>query len=277
MAIPTLFEQLQGASSQPATLPKKRFNPRPAGVIRNGSASDQVLATLLEHGGLNTEAQIRWKTGLNHTKASWALLYLRRNGFVTAVRDGTRCGRNLRYRAIKEEVVRLERLAGEGDKKPKVQPSESAPPRRTNAQPTAFENVATKEPPRTCASCDQLTAGHSCAAVCETGVSTPSANTPRRCLSYQPKWGADDDRGGRQLWPEIVNFVELGEGAKGFLATALLDGPVPSSEIIARALASGISERSIQRAAEQLGVTREKSGFSGGWIWAMPNTEGAKV
>jgi hypothetical protein len=172
---------------------------------------------------------------------------------------------------------KVERLANEGDRPQAVVASDAVPPRRNGAQPAAFDNISTKESPRSCSSCDHLTAGHSCAAVRETGLSNPSANTPRRCLSYRPKWGADDDRSGRQLWPEIVNFVELGEGAKGFLATALIEGPVSSSEIISTAAAAGISERSIQRAAEQLGVMREKVGFSGGWIWSMPETEGAKA
>lgn len=139
------------------------------------------------------------------------------------------------------------------------------------------EKFVTKEPSRTCSSCDHLTAGYTCAAARETAVFAPSVNALRRCLSYQPIWGADDKRTGKELWPELALFKEFGEGAKGFLATALIEGPVSSSEIIASAAAAGISERSIQRAAEQLGVLREKVGFSGGWVWSMPETEDAKA
>jgi hypothetical protein len=103
MSIPTLFEQLSSAAVQsvPAA---KRFNPRPPGVIRSGSASDVVLKFLQESSGFKTEAQIRWKTGLNHAKVSWALLFLRSNGFVDAVPDEIRCGRFLRYRATRKEI-----------------------------------------------------------------------------------------------------------------------------------------------------------------------------
>ncbi len=148
--------------------------------------------------------------------------------------------------------------------------------RRINSQPFDTASIVTKELPRACSSCDHLTAGYTCAAVRETAVFAPSVNALRRCLSYQPIWGADDKRTGKQLWPELALLKEFGEGAKGFLATALIDGPTLSSEIIASALASGISERSIQRAAEQLGVVRKKVGFNGGWIWSMADFEGAK-
>lgn len=149
--------------------------------------------------------------------------------------------------------------------------------RRINSQPFDTASIVTKELPRSCSSCDHLTAGYTCAAARETAVFAPSVNALRRCLSYQPIWGADDKRTGKDLWPELALLKEFGEGAKGFLATALIAGAVSSSEVISRASAAGIPERSIQRAAEQLCVVRKKTGFRGGWIWSMPETEGAKA
>lgn len=78
---------------------QKRFNPRPTGVIRQGLSRETVLVFLRTTPGFKTEAQIRWKTGLSHSKVSWALLYLRRNGLVEAMQDTTRNSRYCKYRA----------------------------------------------------------------------------------------------------------------------------------------------------------------------------------
>ena len=96
--IPSLVEQIALAFVPPVSQ-KKRFNPRPAGVIRHGSSNHLVLTFLLESPGFKTEAQIRWHTGLPHSKVSWACLYLRRNGLVEALPDHARCARYCKYRA----------------------------------------------------------------------------------------------------------------------------------------------------------------------------------
>ncbi len=60
------------------------------------------------------------------------------------------------------------------------------------------------------------------------------------------------------------------------LADLLNDGPRASREILAAAEGANISERTMQRAAEQMGVIKSKAGFDGGWHWALPS-EGAKA
>lgn len=60
------------------------------------------------------------------------------------------------------------------------------------------------------------------------------------------------------------------------LADLLKDGPRNAGEILAAAEGANISERTMQRAAEQMGVIKAKAGFDGGWNWALP-AEGAKA
>jgi hypothetical protein len=60
------------------------------------------------------------------------------------------------------------------------------------------------------------------------------------------------------------------------LADLLKDGPRAAGEILAAAEGANISERTMQRAAEQMGVIKTKAGFDGGWNWALP-AEGAKA
>lgn len=60
------------------------------------------------------------------------------------------------------------------------------------------------------------------------------------------------------------------------LADLLKDGPRNAAEILAAAEGANISERTMQRAAEQMGVIKAKAGFDGGWNWALP-AEGAKA
>lgn len=78
-----------------------RFNPRPAGVIREGSASDAVLHVLKECGGFRTEAQLIWITKRSHSAVSWALIYLIRLGLVESRPDTVRSSRYKKYRAVR--------------------------------------------------------------------------------------------------------------------------------------------------------------------------------
>ena len=77
----------------------RHFNPRPAGVIREGKSSEMVLKALCDHGGVMTEGQLRFRIGLNHAKCSWALIYLQRIGKVEVLSDAHRNSRYLRYKA----------------------------------------------------------------------------------------------------------------------------------------------------------------------------------
>lgn len=60
------------------------------------------------------------------------------------------------------------------------------------------------------------------------------------------------------------------------LADLLKDGPRDAAETLVAAEGANISERTMQRAAEQMGVIKTKAGFAGGWTWALP-AEDAKA
>ena len=88
-AFSSLLLQLDTAAPKAVGV-RQRFNPRPPGVIRPGSASDQILSLLRETGGFYTEQSIRAATGLTHSQASWSLFYLSEHRFIRKVPDATR-------------------------------------------------------------------------------------------------------------------------------------------------------------------------------------------
>lgn len=156
--------------------------------------------------------------------------------------------------------------------------------------------ILTVEAPRSCNQCGNRSAGGTCLAAPRSDIGeTPrgyihDSSRPRRCLYYlPPRIISDyptpldyDRRNGFELWPEVAAIVGLeldGHSSIGravALLTGLLkDGPKGAAVILASAEGANISERTLQRAAEQLGATKTKSGFSGGWTWAIPIKEAA--
>lgn len=77
----------------------QRFNPRPAGVIQPGRSSAAVLSVLRQSGAALTEGQLRFRTGLNHAKCSWALIFLQSQKLIEAMPDAHRNSRYRRYKA----------------------------------------------------------------------------------------------------------------------------------------------------------------------------------
>ena len=85
----------------PASSP--RFNPRPPGVIREGSATQQVLKFLEDHPGRYfIRIQIVRATRCSERAVDWALLFLRAQERIKAIEDPTRNARYLRYGIAKE-------------------------------------------------------------------------------------------------------------------------------------------------------------------------------
>jgi hypothetical protein len=79
-----------------------RYNPRPAGVIREGSATDAVLSALQQRQGTwLTHAQILKLTQRSTKAVCWALLYLKAQGMVESAPDDSRNARYQRYRVSK--------------------------------------------------------------------------------------------------------------------------------------------------------------------------------
>lgn len=77
-----------------------------------------------------------------------------------------------------------------------------------------------------------------------------------------------DDAEGIERETRPVNRV--GEGEK-FLHEELKDGPRNARELIELAKSQlGISERTLQRAKERIGIVATKSGYRDGWVWQYP-------
>lgn len=107
MTLAWVAQQIRQAADRADLLPAPapRFNPRPPGVIREGSATDEVLAILANfpnryftYGDLRGLLSER-----SHASMSWALLYLRRVGLVQVIGDGARNPQYLRYRFAKKQ------------------------------------------------------------------------------------------------------------------------------------------------------------------------------
>lgn len=60
--------------------------------------------------------------------------------------------------------------------------------------------------------------------------------------------------------------------AKEFLREELADGSLPAKEVFERAKANGIADKTVRRAAKNLGVVKRKAGL-GGWEWSLPALE----
>lgn len=79
-----------------------RYNPRPAGVIRPGSATQAVLALLQAYPGRwFSHFQIVKATGRTQKSIDWALLFLKARGLVDCTRDEWRNSRYLKYSIAK--------------------------------------------------------------------------------------------------------------------------------------------------------------------------------
>jgi hypothetical protein len=110
MQLSLLVNNLMAAIPEPAVkIP--RHNPKPAGVVRPGSASAMVLEFLGSVPGFRTKSQIT--LGVNRARKGaglppvsikaidWALIFLKGQKRIEAVADGARNSRYLRYRIAK--------------------------------------------------------------------------------------------------------------------------------------------------------------------------------
>lgn len=58
--------------------------------------------------------------------------------------------------------------------------------------------------------------------------------------------------------------------AKAFLFRELANGPVDNQTLMQRAAMLSITERTLQKAATEIGVLKRKAGFNSGWEWGFP-------
>jgi len=81
---------------------------------------------------------------------------------------------------------------------------------------------------------------------------------------------ADDVLGGLESHADRSERREAESWLRDFLA----DGPRPASEVRSESRQAGLSWATVRRAADAMGIAREKSGFRSGWEWRLP--EGAQ-
>lgn len=100
MSVAWIAQQIQAMKVEPPNL--VRFNPRPPGVLQGGAA-EQVLRVLQDNPTRYfTCEDLRKRTGRTHAAVSWALLYLRRNGWIEACTDSRNEKWN-RYRITRKD------------------------------------------------------------------------------------------------------------------------------------------------------------------------------
>jgi putative DNA primase/helicase len=64
--------------------------------------------------------------------------------------------------------------------------------------------------------------------------------------------------------------------AAEWLRDHLTHGPAQAKDVRSEASDAGISEKALRTAREKLGIKPAKSGFAGGWIWALPSPQDAR-
>lgn len=65
-------------------------------------------------------------------------------------------------------------------------------------------------------------------------------------------------------------MMTAAERAQALLADLLKDGPREAAQILAAADGANIAGRTMQRAAEALGVVKTRAAFRSGWTWRLP-------
>lgn len=98
------------------------------------------------------------------------------------------------YRATDIDLVELPQGSRPKPAPPAAKPDPSA---------DRYLGVATKEEGRQCGDCEHFTAGRTCMASEVSGIERPHGGTRRRCLGFTPTFQNQDQRNGRQLWPEL--------------------------------------------------------------------------
>jgi len=87
-------------------------------------------------------------------------------------------------------------------------------------------------------------------------------------------WGESVEGAARELLACADSTGDDGEGGtmadvQRFLADLLSNGPMRAGDVFRDADGAGYSKRSIQRAANKVGVERHKDGMRGGWVWKL--------
>lgn len=88
-------------------------------------------------------------------------------------------------------------------------------------------------------------------------------------------WGDPVDGEARELLAQAEQSGVDADGGvlgecKDFLKVTLAAGPLPAKQIFAEARNAGLSEKTVRRAKDALGIKPAKTRFDGGWEWSLP-------
>lgn len=83
-------------------------------------------------------------------------------------------------------------------------------------------------------------------------------------------WGEYVNEQARDILERLESKEDDQNGAEAFVLGALNDGPQNAADVIAKGEAAGFSERVLQRARKNVGVTTKKKGMEQGWVWVPP-------
>lgn len=92
-------------------------------------------------------------------------------------------------------------------------------------------------------------------------------------LASSVVWGGSVEGSAREILNVAEESVEPDsalEEAKRFLSDLLADGPLSPKVIDYQAKEAGVSNSTLRRAKESLGVESNKIGMEGGWAWSLP-------
>ena len=100
--------------------------------------------------------------------------------------------------------------------------------------------------------------------------SSPDGTAPRLAWTGERPYSADDLTARRGLKEPWGRPPALSEGA-AFLSAHLATGPALKSELCCLAEAEGLTPRTLERAAREIGVQSHKDGFGRGTTWSLTN------
>jgi hypothetical protein len=98
----------------------------------------------------------------------------------------------------------------------------------------------------------------------------------RGIVATRVVWGEALEGSSRSILAQVEGEgehppINQQEHAKRFLVEQLKAGPVRARDVVDAAITVGLTERTLQRAKEKLGITATKSGYQGAWVWSFPN------
>lgn len=106
---------------------------------------------------------------------------------------------------------------------------------------------------------------------------TVADGIPTSCLVWEPDpvdGTADDELQRQRASDRQKPGPKAGTARKmeaDFLRTVLADGPVNVFDIKRQATDAGLSWRTVERAAKDIGIITRKLGFADGWAWELPS------